>query len=751
MGKYIGLLILVAALHRSQAAPPTEHYSLNTEAHPVEPGEFARRQARAANAATQELLRFKVAIPHAVRSNAELAPLARPLEALPAAKPSVFEGRGDYVRIVIVLLCMGLLTVRILWRDKHAARIRALCGGYLSDGTEVAKYQMPDWFAPQSQDPSDGASFLVGEEEDSPKTEEGMPEPLAEYFNWAPKHLAQIREVLRSLGGQMPDEDRQKTLAALYELVTQLQSKSTPWALRPAWQMSSSLELLVKRIAEKPKNATPSVMRTVASAVDLLHELCVPGIRPELVTEPPVRILAVDDEPLCRRALDFALQKAHFNPDLAETGEQAVAMAAACAYDVIFMDIQMPGIDGLTACQQIREQEKNSLTPVIFVTVQSDFQTRAHSTLKGGTELIAKPYLMFELTVKALTFAMRKRLSLQKTAKNPLVTQNLLARTTDPAAAPATLTASSQAGVDSDVTRVIEPSSAAGKLAPSATAMAEQSIITKGNDNQKLSNSFFATAPEYLAAMRGVFEETSTATDQEVRQANLSSVHLGVHTLAASAKLRQLPIAATVSAALEALLKRLSQNPKTVNSSTLHTVSDAFGLLEHLCVAGVEEKLRSFPPIQILVVDDEPLARRAVVGALQLAFEKPDSAEHGAAALVRAAQKSYDIIFTDIDMPAMDGYEFCRLIRSSGSHRDVPVVFITTHIDAASREAAARSGGSDFIGKPFLPIEITVKALTFAWDKRLRDINSSASTAGPGSSATSTNPTSEEAGVSVPA
>jgi hypothetical protein len=46
------------------------------------------------------------------------------------------------------------------------------------------------------------------------------------------------------------------------------------------------------------------------------------------------------------------------------------------------------------------------------VTARSDFQTRAQSSTLGDTDFIAKPYLQFEITVKALTFAMRKRLQL---------------------------------------------------------------------------------------------------------------------------------------------------------------------------------------------------------------------------------------------------------------------------------------------------------------------------------------------------
>jgi PleD family two-component response regulator len=75
-------------------------------------------------------------------------------------------------------------------------------------------------------------------------------------------------------------------------------------------------------------------------------------------------------------------------------------------------------------------------------------------------------------------------------------------------------------------------------------------------------------------------------------------------------------------------------------------------------------------------------------------------------------------------MPEMNGFEFCTAIRSGGPNADTPVVFITSHKDVEVQAQAAACGGNDFIGKPFLPIEITVKALTFAWEGRLRRLSS---------------------------
>src|SRR5204863_406627 len=63
-------------------------------------------------------------------------------------------------------------------------------------------------------------------------------------------------------------------------------------------------------------------------------------------------------------------------------------------------------------CEQIHEIQKNKDTPVVFVTVQADFKTRTETSLVGGADIMIKPFLMFEITVKAIMLAMVKRLQL---------------------------------------------------------------------------------------------------------------------------------------------------------------------------------------------------------------------------------------------------------------------------------------------------------------------------------------------------
>jgi CheY-like chemotaxis protein len=79
----------------------------------------------------------------------------------------------------------------------------------------------------------------------------------------------------------------------------------------------------------------------------------------------------------------------------------------------------------------------------------------------------------------------------------------------------------------------------------------------------------------------------------------------------------------------------------------------------------------------------------------------------------------YDLIFLDVEMPKMDGYELCDRIRRISSQQDTPIVFVTSSSGEDALEMARASGGSDFITKPFVPVELSLKALILVMSVKL--------------------------------
>ena len=196
----------------------------------------------------------------------------------------------------------------------------------------------------------------------------GKEDPLNEFYARAKERLVTQRKLLQDIGRESGDPVRQQMLTKLYfEMGVLKDEAGFPEAL-PVWQAASALEGLLKQLTEKIRNVTPSTLRTVAGGLDLLDDLCVPGLPPDLLTDRPLRFLVVDDDRISRQALSHSLEKAFSQPDLAVDGEAALAQATQQAYDVIFLDVQMPGMDGFELCTKIRDTVPNRATPVVFVT-----------------------------------------------------------------------------------------------------------------------------------------------------------------------------------------------------------------------------------------------------------------------------------------------------------------------------------------------------------------------------------------------
>jgi len=91
-----------------------------------------------------------------------------------------------------------------------------------------------------------------------------------------------------------------------------------------------------------------------------------------------------------------------------------------------------------------------------------------------------------------------------------------------------------------------------------------------------------------------------------------------------------------------------------------------------------------------------------------------------AEALKLLTDKNYDLVFLDVDMPVMTGFELCSKVRKMPQHKKTPILFVTALSDFDSRTSSTMAGGNDFIAKPFLFIEVTVKALMHVFRGKLQ-------------------------------
>ncbi|MBI9078412.1 MAG: response regulator [Pseudodesulfovibrio sp.] len=116
--------------------------------------------------------------------------------------------------------------------------------------------------------------------------------------------------------------------------------------------------------------------------------------------------------------------------------------------------------------------------------------------------------------------------------------------------------------------------------------------------------------------------------------------------------------------------------------------------------------------MRILVVDDSSTMRRIIGTALkEIGLKNIVSADDGDAAWEVVKQDEIDLILSDHKMPNMSGEEFLKLVRESAEYRDIPFIMITAESFKENVMAAVKLGVSNYIVKPFSPVQLLEKIL----------------------------------------
>lgn len=231
-----------------------------------------------------------------------------------------------------------------------------------------------------------------------------------------PSNLAAMRTALQATLKAQAEAERLKSLGELYRKVHALAGNAGIVGLLSIAHVATALEALVKELHEKPKNINASTLRTVALAVDFLGTLYQNPDFNDAPDQVPARILVVDDELISRRAVNHALERAGLKGVSVEDPAVAYQMLTENPFDLVLLDVDMPGMNGYELCAKLRQLPQHKNTPVVFVTSLNDLESRASSTISGGNDFIAKPFLFVELAVKGLVYVLRARLAATRPA-----------------------------------------------------------------------------------------------------------------------------------------------------------------------------------------------------------------------------------------------------------------------------------------------------------------------------------------------
>jgi two-component system, OmpR family, response regulator MprA len=117
-------------------------------------------------------------------------------------------------------------------------------------------------------------------------------------------------------------------------------------------------------------------------------------------------LLVVDDDPSVLSGLRRAISRAGYEVDVAEDGETALAMAEAREFDLVVLDVMLPGFDGLTVCSRLRSR---SPVPVLMLTAKDTVPDRVAGLDAGADDYLVKPFETVELLARVRALLRRSQ------------------------------------------------------------------------------------------------------------------------------------------------------------------------------------------------------------------------------------------------------------------------------------------------------------------------------------------------------
>ena len=107
---------------------------------------------------------------------------------------------------------------------------------------------------------------------------------------------------------------------------------------------------------------------------------------------PPAKILVADDEVFILRLLEMALEKGGFEVVCCRDGKEALATAIDVRPQLILLDIMMPGLDGLGALRQLKENPATRDIPVVVLSAKGHALTKVQAEVAGAAMFLTKPF-----------------------------------------------------------------------------------------------------------------------------------------------------------------------------------------------------------------------------------------------------------------------------------------------------------------------------------------------------------------------
>lgn len=406
------------------------------------------------------------------------------------------------------------------------------------------------------------------------------------------------------------------------------------------------------------------------------------------------KVLLVDDDAVVRSIYQNKLSMERLNVQVALDGQAALDLVKSFQPDLIILDLMIPKVPGIDVLKRIRRDQATKNIPVIIFTNAYMASKIQEAWNHGATKCLHKascpPRELLDAVKECLSYAARNEPRSDEGESRPTTVK------------PGRATASPA-------------------LRSKASRLEEEEEI---EFTSSLRQCFRDGLRDVVDHMSEDLQALSAAEPGPDRTEILTRMIRLVHTLSSNAETCKLAQVELLADSCEALLKKIGEPPKD-SKRVGRTISAVCDCLLHMHRNGFPAP-SVFTRANILVVDDEVISRKALVRALRRVKLESFAVEDPRVALTFLKENSFDLLFLDVALPGMEGPELCAEIRKLDLHKRTPVIFVSCFDDSGTQGKTERSGGNDFITKPFSSVEIGVRALACVIKQSIPEIDEAA-------------------------
>ncbi len=135
-----------------------------------------------------------------------------------------------------------------------------------------------------------------------------------------------------------------------------------------------------------------------------------------------MRILVVEDEHRIANSIKKGLEQEKYAVDVAYTGSDGFDLASSEEYDLILLDLLLPGMDGITVCKELRAKQIH--TPILMLTAKGQIRDKVEGLDSGADDYLTKPFSFEELLARVRALIRRPKTTLSETLRVADLTLN---------------------------------------------------------------------------------------------------------------------------------------------------------------------------------------------------------------------------------------------------------------------------------------------------------------------------------------